>query len=276
MFERDERHTRSDRNDRSERGNRFGQLRQVNTQNTAQGVRSGTITSSSSRSGQRPSTPPQLRALAPTGTAPAEVNMTVVSTPPVPLLQEGVYQAEDAPETLSRPLAKTLRLFPFGVNRDRLSEAARHLRVPIVITNNQNDADAVITLKNYYRNQPERLTQFEQERKLIIILKNNTIAQMQHALGRVFDLPTELPVAAAQPEPDGQDVQFDDPTKQALLETEDAIHQVLNKGLTTAELTPANAYIRRLQHQMATRYNLLSRSRGKEPNRYVKIFRSHE
>jgi hypothetical protein len=31
-----------------------------------------------------------------------------------------------------------------------------------------------------------------------------------------------------------------------------------------------------LQHQMATRYNLVSRSRGKEPNRRVKIFRSHE
>jgi predicted RNA-binding protein Jag len=62
----------------------------------------------------------------------------------------------------------------------------------------------------------------------------------------------------------------------ALLETEDAIHQVLNKGLTTAELPPANAYIRRLQHQMATRYNLISRSRGKEPNRRVKIFQSRE
>ena len=42
------------------------------------------------------------------------------------------------------------------------------------------------------------------------------------------------------------------------------------------ELPPANAYIRRLQHQMATRYNLISRSRGKEPNRRVKIFRSGE
>jgi predicted RNA-binding protein Jag len=60
----------------------------------------------------------------------------------------------------------------------------------------------------------------------------------------------------------------------ALLETEDAIHQVLNHDLTTAELAPANAYVRRLQHQMATRYNLISRSRGKEPNRRVKIFRS--
>lgn len=145
------------------------------------------------------------------------------------------------------------------------------------MTNNEKEADAVITLKNYYRRQPERLQQAEQERKLIIILKNNTISQMQHALARIFDIP-EIPADDESEEADEKEgqLEFDDPTKRALLETEDAIHQVLNKGLTTAELAPANAYIRRLQHQMATRYNLLSRSRGKEPHRRVKIFRSHD
>ena len=169
---------------------------------------------------------------------------------------------------------KTLRVYPFGVNRDRLTESARQLRVPIIVTNNQSDADAVITLKNYYRRQPERLQQAEQDRKLIIILKNNTIAQMQHALAHIFDIPT----ADAPPddEDEGEVRETDDSTTRALLETEDAIHQVLNKGLTTAELAPANAYIRRLQHQMATRYNLISRSRGKEPYRRVKLFRSRD
>jgi hypothetical protein len=172
---------------------------------------------------------------------------------------------------------KTLRVYPFGVNRDRLSEAARLLKVPVVITNNEREADAVITLKNYYRRQPERLAQAEQERKLIIILKNNTIAQMQHALARIFNVP-ELASEeeVVEPTESGEQSGSEDLTKQALLETEDAIHQVLNKGLTTAELAPANAYIRRLQHQMATRYNLISRSRGKEPYRRVKIFRSRD
>jgi hypothetical protein len=94
----------------------------------------------------------------------------------------------------------------------------------------------------------------------------------------LFDVPVSENTLTEQPQEDSDengDYDFDDPTKQAMLETEDAIHQVLNKGLSTAELAPANAYIRRLQHQMATRYNLISRSRGKEPNRYVKIFRSH-
>src|SRR5579859_6914167 len=141
-----------------------------------------------------------MRALAPTGTAPAEAEPRgALLTATRPLLDEGVYQAADAAESLPVPLVKTLRVYPFGVNRDRLSEAARHLHVPIAIVNHEGEADAVITLKNYYRRQPERLQQAEQDRKLIIILKNNTVSQMQHALAHIFDIPT------ADPSPDDED-----------------------------------------------------------------------
>ncbi len=258
-----ERFERSERN-----GNNWGQIRQVGPNPGGERVRA------------RPQAQiaPQIQALAPTGTSPADVKTQsgAVLLTANPDLSEGIYQPENARTEL--PLVKTLRVYPFGVNRDRLTEAARYLQVPIAVSNNQGDADAVITLKNYYKRQPERLQQAEQDRKLIIILKNNTIAQMQHALARLFDVPViENTLSEEQQESsdESSDYEFDDPTKQALLETEDAIHQVLNKGLTTAELAPANAYIRRLQHQMATRYNLISRSRGKEPNRRVKIFRSH-
>ena len=37
------------------------------------------------------------------------------------------------------------------------------------------------------------------------------------------------------------------------------------------ELPPANSYVRRVQHQIATRYNLDSTSAGKEPQRRVRI-----
>jgi len=220
----------------------------------------------------------QVRALAPTGTAPADVkrhNAAGLVAVDRPLLDEGIYHSENVKEQL--PILKTLRVYPFGVSRDRLAESARQLRVPIIVTNNQGDADAIITLKNYYRRQPERLHQAEEEQKLIIILKNNTIAQMQHALARIFDIPIDVSMDENLEEEEGIHASdSEDPTTKALLETEDAIHQVLNKDLMTAELAPANAYIRRLQHQMATRYNLNSRSRGKEPNRRVKIFRSRD
>ncbi len=227
-----------------------------------------------------------IQALAPTGTSPhdGETHAAVLTQArPVTEITEGIYNASEREPALEFQLPKTLKVYPFGVNRDRLSESARQLRVPVLITNNEREADAVITLKNYYRRQPERLQQAEQERKLIIILKNNTIAQMQHALARIFDIPETTSDEDSESSQENLDnltseneSEFDDPTKQAMLETEDAIHQVLNKGLTTAELAPANAYIRRLQHQMATRYNLISRSRGKEPYRRVKIFRARD
>jgi stage III sporulation protein SpoIIIAA len=265
-----------DRSSRGERSSEWGQLRQVGSgqQSFRQGGGSERLRG---RSQSQPQT--QFRALAPTGTSPADVehrrSTAVIEaererTP----LDEGVYAPAEMEEH-PQPIMKTLRVYPFGVNRDRLTESARQLRVPIIVTNNQGDADAVITLKNYYRRQPERIQQAEQDRKLIIILKNNTVSQMQHALAHIFDIPS----SDAPPDDEdesGEGREPEDSTTRALLETEDAIHQVLNRGLQTAELAPANAYIRRLQHQMATRYNLISRSRGKEPNRRVKIFRSRD
>jgi stage III sporulation protein SpoIIIAA len=270
-FERNERGERRERVDRS--GNNWTQIRQIEAQ--------GSRNDSNIRG--RNQVQPQMRALAPTGTSPADVEtrtgtLVTANRPAAATITEGIYQAENTPAVV--PIVKTLRVYPFGVNRDRLAESARHLHVPIIITNNEGEADAVITLKNYYRRQPERLQQAEQARKLIIILKNNTVVQMQHALARIFDLPETTSSADNEQDESTTDQsntpEFDDPTKQAMLETEDAIHQVLNKGLTTAELPPANAYIRRLQHQMATRYNLISRSRGKEPYRRVKLFRSRD
>ena len=283
-FERNERPERGERGDRYERserpsrGNNVNQFRTVGSQPTRGGDTSG------GRFRGRNQNSVQVRALAPTGTAPSEKTSVITTTTDSPFAEEGIYQPENAEQSL--PLAKTMRVYPFGVNRDRLADAARQLRVPVLITNDQDQADAVISIKNFYRRQPDRLVQAEQDRKLIIILKNNTVAQMQHALARIFDIPVANPDAPEENDADEGmsnnlrdvfgDIEFDDPTKQAMLETEDAIHQVLNKGLMTAELPPANAYVRRLQHQMATRYNLTSRSRGKEPYRRVKIFRTQD
>jgi nucleoside-triphosphatase THEP1 len=263
---------RSERSERFERGDGMRNLRQV----SGHGPRGGNEhMRGANQTSLRVTTP--IQALAPTGTAPGESEThaaVLTANRPGATITEGIYRASEPATDLAVP--KTLRVYPFGVNRDRLAESARHLHVPVIITNSEREADAVITLKNYYRRQPERLQQAEQEQKLIIILKNNTVAQMQHALARIFDIPAVPSVDEVDEDANGDDLEFDAPTKRAMLETEDAIQQVLNKGLTTVELPPANAYIRRLQHQMATRYNLVSRSRGKEPNRRVKIFRSHE
>jgi predicted RNA-binding protein Jag len=61
-----------------------------------------------------------------------------------------------------------------------------------------------------------------------------------------------------------------DPVVSALQEAEEAIGEVM-RGQQSADLSPQNAYVRRLQHLLAQRYNLTSRSLGQEPQRRVRI-----
>jgi stage III sporulation protein SpoIIIAA len=158
----------------------------------------------------------------------------------------------------ARPSAEgtqTLRVFPFGIGRNRLEQAARELHVNVVVTNRIDDADLVMTLKNYYRRKPEPLRNAESEGIPVYVLKSNTVAQMQTCLASVLNVTA----------------QERDPTMAALEEAEQAIGEVIEHA-RPIEVAPQNSHIRRLQHQLAERYNVTSRSRGKEPNRRVKFF----
>jgi stage III sporulation protein SpoIIIAA len=160
---------------------------------------------------------------------------------------------------------RAVRIYPFGISRERLEQAARELRAPVEISHNLGAADAVITLKTFYKRQSGRLAVEPSERKPVYILRTNTVAQMQECLARIFDLKQSDGGVNGK----GESAH---PTTEALQETEDAIHHLLNHGLGHVELPPASSHVRRLQHTLAERYNLESRSFGKEPFRRVKIF----
>ena len=177
-------------------------------------------------------------------------------------------QSAASAEQESPPELPAMRIYPFGVSRPRLEQAIQQMGVPATISRTQEEADVLITLKNYYRNQPERLRDAEREQKPIYILKNNTVEQMLECLAHLYDIEITL-----EDEGDDEDGGPDDPATEAIQEAEDAINHVLTNGANAVELSPQNAYNRRLQHLLAERYNLTSRSRGKEPNRRVKIYK---
>jgi stage III sporulation protein SpoIIIAA len=146
----------------------------------------------------------------------------------------------------------TLRVLPQGISRKRLEQAVRDLGLPVVIARDVDEADVVMTLRNEYKQKTPLLREAEERAMPIYVLKSNTIPQMQSSLTSIFSL--EI-----------------DPREAALRETEDAIEVVLSSS-EAVELSPQNAYIRRLQHQMAERANLVSRSRGREPFRRVRLY----
>lgn len=151
--------------------------------------------------------------------------------------------------------SKPLRIYPFGVGRNRLEAAIKNLRIPATIVREMNDSDLVLTLKNYYRKSPQALRGAESDGVPVFVLRSNTQMQIEAALANVFNVE---PVA--------------DPVTTALEETEDAIAVVMETA-KAIDLAPQGAEIRKIQHQMAERYNLASVSRGKEPFRRVRIFR---
>jgi stage III sporulation protein SpoIIIAA len=146
----------------------------------------------------------------------------------------------------------TLRVFPHGISRRRLEQAIRDLQLPVVIARDADEADVAMTLRSEYRQKPAAVRDAEERGIPIYVLKANTIAQMQASLTSVFALEV-------------------DPREAALRETEQAIGMVM-KRQEPVELAPQNAWIRRLQHQMAERANLVSRSRGREPYRRVRLY----
>ncbi len=159
-------------------------------------------------------------------------------------------------ETAAEIVGKSTRVFSYGVNRDRLLETARTLGIGAEVTATVQEADMVLTTKVHYRKRGESL-QYAQEKGLpIYVLRKNSQVQMEQFLKSL----------SAGWGGDGRQR-----ITEAMEETEEAVVQVIDGG-PSVELAPQSSYVRRLQHQLAERYNLGSASLGREPQRRVVIF----
>ena len=181
------------------------------------------------------------------------------------LSQADLVREKSTVETLVHPVTEARRgpsglsrsIYPFGISRKRLEQAIRQTGSPATVSEHLSDADLVLTLRTFYRRKPQALREAEARGLSIFVLKNNTISQMEQSLIAM----------------DGDQERFD-PVAAALQEAERAISEVMASD-QEIELSPQNAYIRRLQHQLAQKYSLASRSRGREPLRRVRIYREN-
>ncbi len=163
-----------------------------------------------------------------------------------------VFPAVDAPRR-----GQTVRIFAYGVARNRLVQAAKRLGVPVLVVREQEDAQVLMTLRSYYRNRQQPILEAEERGLPIYVLRANTINQMEQSLAELFNL----------------DMQGPSENWEALsAQTQKAIQSVLN-GQRWVDLPPATATIRRLQHEMARQADLISHSYGRDPRRRVRIYR---
>ncbi|MCP4425093.1 MAG: AAA family ATPase [Chloroflexi bacterium] len=170
--------------------------------------------------------------------------------------KNGRVRLPDNPtEALDEDGRSKLKVYAYGVNRNRLKQAAKHLRVKVNIVEQLSEADVLVTLKSYYRKRRQLITDAERRRTPVYVLRANTVTQMENFLAQAMN----LEVAAS------------DPFEEAIAEAEKAIQQVM-AGTPGVNLSPVGSAIRRYQHQLARQANLVSHSYGREPRRYVRIF----
>lgn len=151
--------------------------------------------------------------------------------------------------------SKTLiRIFPYGINRTRLERAIREKRAPAFLTNDINQADAVVAMRSTYQSQPRKLRDMAGRPVQTVVVKSNTFSQIAGALDEIVN---------------GTGEQGDENAK-ALQDVQQAIEIVLQSG-KPFDLNPAPAPVRKVQHQIAESRRLASESVGEDPNRRLRI-----
>lgn len=153
---------------------------------------------------------------------------------------------------------QTVRIFAYGVARNRLMQAAKRLGVPAVVVADVNEADVLVTLRTYYRNREQTVIDAESRGMPIYVLRANSVSQVEQFIGDLYNLTEHQPARDSMDDVRG--------------ETQQAIAAVLN-GERWVDLPPGPSLVRRLQHEMARKAELVSHSYGKEPRRHVRIFR---
>ncbi|MGC1378541.1 MAG: R3H domain-containing nucleic acid-binding protein [Anaerolineales bacterium] len=167
---------------------------------------------------------------------------------------ESRYPAPEARTSLT-----AVKIYPYGVARNRLMQSAKRIGVPAVVVRTIDEADSLLTLRSYYRDHQATVIEAEQRGMPIYVLRANSVNQIEQFLTDLFNLPGSEGAL-----PGGGD--------EVRNQTQAAISAVMN-GERYVDMPPASPVIRRIQHEMARAAELVSHSYGKEPRRHVRIFR---
>ncbi|PSN79019.1 single-stranded DNA-binding protein, partial [filamentous cyanobacterium CCP4] len=161
-----------------------------------------------------------------------------------------------------------MRLYPYGLSRHQLERVIQTLHMPVVVTKDLDNADAVLALRSHAKAQA-KLKHMAQGRQIPIhLVKSNSIPQITRALQRLLDM-DDNPAAV--------DLELfshngGDDELEALEEARLAVEQIVIPKGQPVELLPRSARIRKMQHELAEHYRLKSLSCGEEPNRRLRIY----
>jgi stage III sporulation protein SpoIIIAA len=170
--------------------------------------------------------------------------------------------------------AEEVRVLPFGIPSPMLQAEAAVLGVPLEVVDDPSNADILLTTKAHYGRRPPAIRSAEQGGMPVYVLRKGSTDLIRQFLRRFVPNAGLNGQAHHQPQGDRSRARnvMDDTVRQAMAEAESAVRKVLG-GESRIELAPQSAFVRRLQHGLATKYNVGSASVGTEPERRVVLRR---
>ena len=162
-----------------------------------------------------------------------------------------------------------LHVYPYGIGRSQIEQVIEVLNLPIVLTKDLHNADAVLALRSQVKTHG-KLRQVAKGKHIPIYgLKSNTIPQISRTLQRIlgkdepFTGETDVRLFARS----GSDDELE-----ALEEARLAVEQIVIPTGQPVELLPRSGKVRKMQHELVEHYRLHSDSFGEEPNRRLRIY----
>ena len=200
------------------------------------------------------------RPLPPPARRPAALAPVPLPEPPGAARTSSDADADAAPEP-------PLLVCSVGVSTLLLEQAIRSRRLPVQAVDDVEEADVVLALRQQLGQQPELRRQAQRAGVPILVIKADTLPQVQRGLERL--LQRREPLEASQ---GTHATQGTDDDLAALEECRLAVEQlVLAKG-QPVELLPRSARVRQLQAELAEHYQLSSAEFGSGHQRRLRIF----
>jgi stage III sporulation protein SpoIIIAA len=161
-------------------------------------------------------------------------------------------------------------IYAYGIGRSQIDQVIEVLDLPIMLTKDLAEADAVVALRSQIKHH-SRLRSIARDRHLpIYTVKANTIPQVTRIFRQILNLddpnipePTDLRLFSKA----GSDDEIE-----ALEEARLAVEQIVIPQGQPVELLPRSAKVRKMQHELIEHYHLQSDSFGDEPNRRLRIY----
>ena len=190
------------------------------------------------------------------------------------MLAQSWHQQEEFTEKLRMPGPNgedlPVYVYPYGIGRAQIEQVINILNLPVVLTKDMSNADAVLALRSHVKNH-SKLRHIAKARQIPIqAIKSSSIPQITRGLRRMLNMDEPKVPEATDMRLFVQDSTDDE--IEALEEARLAVEQIVIPKGQPVELLPRSAKVRKMQHELVEHYRLHSDSFGEEPNRRLRIY----